>query len=112
MAFGYSWGIDGFSRLLTYLKCSNNNRSDTVIDYFIMATEKYGIPSRLRLNHGGENVGIWRFMEEVRGPDRGSYIAGRSVHNTRIERDCGETYTLQFPQLSFQFSKTWRHNIY
>lgn len=76
-------GIDGFSRLITYLKLSNNNLSETVNRSFYEATQEYGIPSRVRST---ENVGIWRFMEEVRGRDCGSYIAGRSVHNSRIER--------------------------
>ena len=79
-------GTDGFSRLITYLKCSNNNRSSTVLDSFIMVTQRFGIPSRIRTDNGGENVKVWDFMEQNRGSGRSSYITGSSVHNTRIER--------------------------
>ena len=86
-------GIDGFSRLITYLQCSNNNASETVTECFLKATHQFGIPSRVRSDHGTENVGVWRFMEEVRGSGRNSYIAGRSVHNCRIERLWRDVYT-------------------
>ena len=86
-------GIDGFSRLITFLWCSNNNRSDTVLDLFTEATHMYGTPSRIRTDHGGENVLIWQLMEEVGGVGRASYIAGSSVHNTRIERLWRDVYT-------------------
>lgn len=86
-------GIDGFSRLITYLRCSTNNRSDTVITEFYQAVQECGIPSRVRSDKGGENVLVWQFMEEVRGPNRRSYIAGPSVHNTRIERLWRDVYT-------------------
>ena len=39
-------GIDGYSRLVTYLQCSNNNRSDAVFDCFLRATEEYGMPMK------------------------------------------------------------------
>lgn len=86
-------GIDGFSRVVTFLKCSDNNRSDTVLTSYIKATEDYGLPSRVRTDHGGENVQIWEFMEQMRGSNRGSYITGSSVHNTRIERLWRDVYT-------------------
>ena len=77
--------IDGFTHMITFLKCSNN-RSDTVLQCFINASSEYGLPSWVRTDHGGENVNVWEYMEEVRGHGRGSYIAGSSVHNSRIER--------------------------
>ncbi|XP_073722450.1 uncharacterized protein [Misgurnus anguillicaudatus] len=40
-------GIDGFSRLVVFLKASNNNRSVTVMEHFVNATVEYGIPSRV-----------------------------------------------------------------
>ena len=85
-------GIDGFSRLVTFLKCSNNNRSDTVLSAFTAATTDFGVPSRVRSDHGGENVRVWDFMEEARGFGRSSYIAGSSTHNTRIERLWRDVY--------------------
>lgn len=78
--------IDGFSRLITFIKCADNNRAETVLDEFIHATQEYGIPSRIRTDLGGENFGVWRYMTHVRGEGRQSYIAGSSVHNARIER--------------------------
>lgn len=78
--------IDGFSRLITFIKCADNNRAGTVLEGFIEATQEYGIPSRIRTDLGGENVGIWRYMTHVRGDGRHSYITGSSVHNVCIER--------------------------
>ena len=89
-------GIDGFSRLITYLKCSSNNRSDTVVNAFYKATEECGVPSCVRSDKGGENVLVWRFMEETKCENRGSYIAGSSVHNTRI----ADPFTLHYVFLS------------
>ena len=77
--------INGYSRLITYIQCSDNNRADTVFQYFLRATRKYSIPSCVRTDLGGENARIWGFVEEVQGSNRGSYITGSSVHNTRIE---------------------------
>ncbi|PIK39826.1 hypothetical protein BSL78_23334 [Apostichopus japonicus] len=80
-------GIDGFSRLIVFLHASNNNRKETVFEHFVTATTLCGIPSRIRVDHGGGNNDICDAMELLRGPNRGSAIRGRSVHNQRIERN-------------------------
>ena len=79
-------GIDGFSRLVVYLRASTNNRANTVFSYFQEATAKYNVPSRVRSDLGMENYEVGRFMLETRGLNRGSVITGSSVHNQRIER--------------------------
>ena len=45
--------IDGFSRLITYIKCADNNCAYTVLGYFIEATAEYGVPARIRTDKGG-----------------------------------------------------------
>ena len=42
-------GIDGYSRVIVFLACGNNNRADTVLrSLFSQACLKYFIPSRVR----------------------------------------------------------------
>ena len=81
-----STGIDGFSRLVTYLHCSSDNCAETVLSLFQEAVEQYHLPSRVRCDLGVENVDVARYMLLQRGVCRQSVITGSSVHNQRIER--------------------------
>ncbi len=70
-----------------FFHASENNRSSTVFKYFQEAIEFHGSPlSRIRTDHGGKNVLITDYRKETRGYGRNSSIAGKSVHNQRIER--------------------------
>jgi len=78
--------VDGYSRLVTFLKCSNNNRAPTVLESFTAAVQTYGLPRKLRTDLGGENVDAWDYMVTLHGGDESTIITGSSVHNERIER--------------------------
>ncbi|XP_060776375.1 uncharacterized protein LOC132885871 isoform X1 [Neoarius graeffei] len=76
--------IDGYSRMLIFLRCSNNNRSETVKELFHAAVGQFGRPLHIRTDHGVENIKIWEDMHASRG--EGSVLTGSSVHNQQIER--------------------------
>jgi len=54
--------IDGYSRLIVYLRCSDNNWADTVLHLFVEAVQHYGCPSRVRGDRGGEDTLVADFM--------------------------------------------------
>ncbi|XP_053386142.1 uncharacterized protein LOC128550671 isoform X2 [Mercenaria mercenaria] len=86
-------GIDGYSRLPVFLKVNNNNHADTVLHAFVEAVHKFGLPQRVRSDKGGENVKVAEFMLQHQTGVQRPFIAGRSVHNQRIERLWREIWT-------------------
>ena len=72
-------GIDGFSRMIVYCKCSGDNRATTVYEQFLKATQQFGLPSRVRSDQGGENILVAQRMLECRGVGRASIITGSST---------------------------------
>lgn len=101
-------GIDGFSRMIVFLKCSNNNKSTTVYDLFLKATDRFGLPSRVRSDHGGENYLVATHMIRHRGQGRGSMLTGSSTHNQRIERlwlDMSRSVTILYYRLFYHLEQ-------
>lgn len=79
-------GVDGFSRLVTYLKCEDNNKANTVLSCFQNAVAEFGTPVRVRSDKGLENIQVAEYMINARGAGKGSMLTGKSTHNQRIER--------------------------
>ena len=101
-------GIDGYSRVIVYIECSNNNRAQTVYSLFLRAVQQFWLPSRVRCDQGGENYSIALHMLWHRGVDRRSVIVGSSVHNQRIERlwrDLHRCVTQLFYHLFYYFEE-------
>ena len=63
------------------------NRACTVLEQFRGAVAKYGLPSHIHIDRGGENVDVSMHLLNLplRGPNR-SIIVGKGVHNQRVER--------------------------
>ena len=84
--------IDGWSRIIRYLQCNNNNSVATVLHLFVDAISIQIVPSRVRANFSVKNVDGARFILDCPegGINRVSYTAGTSVYNNCVEGLCGE----------------------
>ena len=69
-------GIDGSSRMMVFLHCSNNNGASTVYDIFLKAIQSYGLPSSVRSDQGGENVMVAQHMIQHHVAHRSSMLVG------------------------------------
>ena len=100
--------IDGYSRVVLYLKCTSNNRATTVYELFLVAVQNFNLPSRVRSDQGLENVLVARHMIESRGSERHSMLTGSSTHNQRIERlwrDMHSSVTLLYYRLFYHLEQ-------
>ena len=78
-------GIDGYSRTVVFLRCSDNNHASTVLSPFTDAVQNHGLPERICSDLGGENVDTWRYMVEQHA-STSAVVTGSSTHNEWIER--------------------------
>lgn len=61
---------------VTGLRASTNNRASTVLSVFLDAVGKYGLPSRVRGDRGGENKLVSVYMILAKGLNRASFMWG------------------------------------
>lgn len=79
-------GVDGFSCVIPYIQCATNNCASTVLNGFQNGVSRFGLPDRIRSDHGGENIDVWAYMLDTHNSDPECIVTGSSTHNERIER--------------------------
>ena len=91
-------GVDGFSRMIVFAKCSDNYCAATVLESFLDGVSAFGSPMCVRSDNGEENVDVWRHMLSI-STNPSCVITGSSAHNVRVERmwrDMCKSITINF----------------
>ena len=60
--------VDGKSHLVASIQVHDNNEVATVLRLFLLVHAKHGTPSRMRGDHGTENVDVAQWMIDNCGP--------------------------------------------
>lgn len=88
-----------------------------MLEVFREAVGKYGAPSQVRGDRGGENIKVAEWMIEKRGLNRGSFIWGLYVQNGFLvsateDLACSSTRNQRIERLwvevGSQFARRWR----
>lgn len=74
------------SRKILYLACSTNNLADTVVGHFPKAVVQFGLPDKVRSDHSGENVNVWKYMFYHHNYVHSCVLTASSTHNEHIKR--------------------------
>ena len=82
--FTISEVADGNSRMIFWLKISNNSESVTVFNYFLNAVEEFQCPFQIRGDICGENQLVAKYMTMVKVTKIRGFIGGDSTKNIRI----------------------------
>ena len=94
--------------MVLYLKCTSNNKANTLYEIFLIAVQNFRLPSRVRSDQGLKNMLVARHMIEKRGSEQRSMLTGSSTHNQRIERlwrDMHSCVTLLYYRLFYTWNK-------
>ena len=96
--------LTGIRDLLHTYSVQTTNKAIPVLELFLQGVEKYGLPIRVRSDHGLENVAVAKYMLDHQGHDNGNMITGSSAHNCQVERTHRDVYAgvLTFFAKSFQ----------
>ena len=95
--------IDGYSHLVPYLHCADNDCASTVFAVFTKAVDEFGLPQKVHIDLSGENTELWRYMIEQHS-NNAAVITGVLTHNQRIERMWQDVHRC----VSVLFAETFR----